>query len=179
MINFPVTLLCGEVRMTQFVFKNSGKTALRNLYISCSKPECFSLDGQTINGDAYLKEAIYEMIDGGSMLHSTADISSPDSLQEVVKVPLESDLLQPNAEISVPIWIHGTSHPGVHELDFLFYYEPLNPLPCVPYRVMHQTVRLQTLATLSLSAGVRITSTDCFKADDDVIEESTQDRYTH
>lgn len=153
--------------MTQFVFKNSGKTALKNLHISCNKPECFSLDDQSFSGDPYSKEAIYEMIDGSTIMHSSADIFSPDSVREVVKVPLENDLLPPNAEISVPIWIHGTSTAGVHELDFLFYYEPINQLPDVPYRVMHQTVRLQTLSTLNLSAGLRRTSADFFNIENE------------
>ena len=149
--------------MTQFVFKNSGKTALKSLHISCNRPECFSLDGQSFDGDTYSKDAIYEMIDGGSTHHSTAENLSPESVREIVKVPLENGLLQPNAEISVPVWIHGMSTPGVHELDFLFYYEPLNHVRDIPYRVMHQTVRLQTLSTLNLSAGKRQTSTDFFK----------------
>lgn len=163
MINFPVTLLCGEVRLTHFLFKNTGRTALRNLYISCNRPECFSLDVRPFDGDTYSKDAIYELFDGGSIHHSYADIPAPDSLREVVKVPLENDLLQPNAEISVPIWIHGIPISGVHELDFLFYYEPSNHVPDVPYRVMHQTVRLQTLSTLELFARSCQTSADHFK----------------
>ena len=163
MINFPVTLLCGEVRLTQFVFRNIGRTALKNLYISCNRPECFSLDGQMSNSDMIPKDAIYETFDGGPIHHSVADIPAPDSQQRTVKVPLEYDLLQPNAEISVPIWIHGISTSGVHELDFLFYYEPQNHVPDIPYRVLYQTVRLQTLSTLELFVRLRQSSTDHFK----------------
>jgi len=163
MINFPVTLLCGEVRLTQFVFRNIGRTALKNLYISCNRPECFSLDGQMSDSDMIPKDAIYETFDGGPIHHSVADIPAPDSQQRTVKVPLEYDLLQPNAEISVPIWIHGISTSGVHELDFLFYYEPQNHVPDIPYRVLYQTVRLQTLSTLELFVRLRQSSTDHFK----------------
>ena len=162
MVNFPITLLCGEVRLTQFVFKNTGRTALKNLYISCNRPECFSLDCQSFDGDSYLKDAIYEMFDGKSIHHSCADIVAPNFLRGVVKVPLENDLLQPNVEISIPIWIHGIPTAGVHELDFLFYYEPSNHVPHIPYRVMHQTVRLQTLSTLDLFGKLRQTSADHF-----------------
>eukprot|EP00795_Rhopilema_esculentum_P001366 gene1366-15771_t len=163
MVNFPVTLLCGEVRLTQFVFKNSGKTPLKNLYISCNKPESFSVDMQLMSEDLKSKDNIYKTVDGNSMKHSAAEILSPGTAEQVIKVPLEDEVLLPNAEIIVPVWIHGTSTPGVHELDFLFYYEPVNPVPGVPYRVTQQTIRLQTLATLNLSAAVKKSSASFFK----------------
>ena len=164
MINFPVTLLCGEVRMTQFVFKNTGKTAMKNLYISCNRPECFSLDTQSFYESLNSKDTIYAMVDGGNVQHSSADRLLQKNDNEVVKVPLENGVLLPNAEISVPVWIHGIAIPGVHELDYLFYYEPVNKIPEIHYRVMHQTVRIQTLATLNLSAGIRKSSAGFFKS---------------
>lgn len=174
MINFPITLLCGEVRMTQFIFKNTGKTAMKNLYISCNRPECFSLDTQSFFEDLNSKDTIYEMLDGGNVQHSSADKLLQKNNNEIVKVPLENGVLLPNAEISIPVWIHGISIPGVHELDYLFYYEPVNKIPEIHYRVMHQTVRIQTLATLNLSAGVRRSSAGFFKSK---MGDGTSERY--
>eukprot|EP00794_Sanderia_malayensis_P018865 gene18865-20765_t len=168
MMNFPVTLLCGEVRMTQFVFKNEGKMALKNLHIYCNHPENSCIDKQSTTEDINSKESIYELVDKESVRHSLFDNTCDVDLESPLNVPLRNGLLLPGEEISVPVWIHGIATPGVHELDYLFYYEPEKPTSAVPYRVLHQTVRLQTLATLNLSACVRKSSSELFPTMDEV-----------
>ena len=153
--------------MTQFVFKNEGKMSLKNLHISCNHPDVFSLDTQLTPEEISFKDSTYEMLDGGSARHSPITQLASTRMNKPVQVLLDNDQLPPNAEISVPVWIHGIATPGVHELDFLFYYEPLDRTPGVQYRVLHQTVRIQTLATLNVSASVRTSSSRFFRKEID------------
>ncbi len=162
--------------MTQFVFKNEGKMALKNLYIHCNHPQNSCIDTQSTNEDINTKESIYEMLDKGNLWHSSVDNLACSDLETPLKVPLPNGLLLPGDEISVPVWIHGIATPGVHELDYLFYYEPAESTASVPYRVLHQTVRIQTLVTLNLSACVRRSSSSFFPMKDGM-EDFDSERY--
>ncbi len=153
--------------MTQFVFKNDGKVGLKNLHIYCNHPQSLSIDTQSTTDDINSKDSIYEMLDGGRVHHSHIKNISCQDNERPVKVPLKNEVLLPGEEISVPVWIHGITSPGVHELDFIFYYESVESRTDVPYRVLHQTVRIQTLATLSLSACVKKSSSSFFSPNED------------
>lgn len=41
----------------------------------------------------------------------------------VVDIPLPDSVLQPGASVQLPLWLRGPDHEGVHEINFLFYYE--------------------------------------------------------
>ena len=47
---------------------------------------------------------------------------------QVISVPFPGDgVLQPGQTVSLPVWLRGNDIGGVHEVDFLFYYEPATP----------------------------------------------------
>ena len=50
------------------------------------------------------------------------------STPKVTTVPFPGDgVLQPGQTVALPVWLRGNDIGGVHEIDFLFYYEPVVP----------------------------------------------------
>jgi len=140
MNDLPVTLLCGEVQKCSFTFKNIGKIGLKNLYVTCNIPECFAF-GKRDSQLSTLDENI---------LKNSNCISEKN-----VCIDLDDGILQPKSEITLPVWIYGLEKCGIHEIYFLFYYEPVEQIKKAPYRLLQQMVRLQTLSTLSLKLEER------------------------
>ena len=124
-----MTLLCGEIYETTLSMKNNGVLGAKNIYIVCSRTSFFSL-GTTSNINF-------------SMLNSYKK-------NNILKVPI--DQLSPGEQVIFPIYLYGIEGAGVHEIDFVFYYEPVECVKLVPYRILHHTLHIQTLSTLSLSA---------------------------
>lgn len=42
---------------------------------------------------------------------------------DVIDVPLPNSVLLPGASVQLPMWLRGPDEEGVHEINFLFYYE--------------------------------------------------------
>ena len=143
--------------MTQFVFKNIGQMSIKNIHATCNRSECLSFGFTSSENDNESKDQIYETSVDLKQKHEAIDGSMLSKLNPsgVMKVPLPEDTLFPGAEVFIPVWIHGINQPGVHELDFLFYYEPVETVHKLPYRVVHQTVRIQTLSTMNVTATMR------------------------
>jgi hypothetical protein len=54
--------------------------------------------------------------------------SKPYKLNQVTRVPLPGNgVLNPGQSVSLPVWLRGNDIGGVHEVDLLFYYEPVKP----------------------------------------------------
>lgn len=54
------------------------------------------------------------------MLVSAEDFSQ---LSSVMDIPIEGSTLQPGESTQLPLWLRGPDQEGVHEINFLFYYE--------------------------------------------------------
>ena len=55
-----------------------------------------------------------------------SSICDTNSSNSVVNIPVPNAVLKPGEVVSVPLWLRGNDIGGVHEVDFLFYYEPVN-----------------------------------------------------
>lgn len=47
------------------------------------------------------------------------------TVSSVLDISLPSGTLQPKSTVSVPAWIRGNDIGGIHEINFTFYYEPV------------------------------------------------------
>ena len=151
MKDLPVTLLCGEVQKCSFIFKNTGQIPLKNLYLISNKLDYFSF-GENID-KCYALE--------GNFINT---INKPKT-KDIIQIPLDENILVSNNEIEIPVNIYGLDNSGVHELDLLFYYEPLETIKGVPYRLLQQMIRIQTLNTLQVATSWRDTSANIFLKD--------------
>lgn len=141
MNDLPVTLLCGEVQRASFSFKNIGSVPLKNLHLICSCPQAFSFEGVSMKWDYVTTEA------NEKYLKITDNAKNCD----ILKIPLNKDMLCPDEMLTIPVSVYGSMTPGVHELYFLFYYEPAANVTKVAYRLVQQMIRIQTLSTITVT----------------------------
>lgn len=151
MKDLPVTLLCGEVQKCSFIFKNTGQIPLKKLYLISNKLDYFSF-GENIDKCYTLEDNFINTI-------------NKPKTKDIIQIPLDDNILVSNNEIEIPVNIYGLDNSGVHELDLLFYYEPLETIKGVPYRLLQQMIRIQTLNTLQVATSWRDTSANIFLKD--------------
>lgn len=137
-INFPTGLLCGEIRKTYVEFMNVGKCPLTGVKVVSKRPEFFTFGGSStiltpLSPSASEHCSAYKTV----VKHSTSLYSltsSADSSDfgvgtgcqpEVIDVPLPDSVLLPGASVQLPMWLRGPDEEGVHEINFLFYYESI------------------------------------------------------
>lgn len=154
--DFPEALLCGEVHCVEVQFFNVGTVPLRNLRVAASNPDFFTFGcGPSMELPKY--PYTYQMHSGDDVQHSR--ILSIDSRQsflslpQVTRIPFPGDgTLQPGQTLSVPVWLRGNDIGGVHEVDFLFYYEPVTARTQVRYRVLRHRAVVNMVESLSVRA---------------------------
>ena len=133
---------------------------MKNLHVICNQPHYFSYGkplNDNINDDSNdkFRNNNYNLTtseNGRSIMTINEKILSRDN--DIVKIPLENDRLMPGAEITLPVYVYGIEPSGVHEINFIFYYEP-DGIKEVPYRLVQQVIRLQTLSSLNMSLSTR------------------------
>ena len=145
MSNLPTNLLCGETQTAHFTLKNTGQETMKNVYLVCSCPRSFAFKSQCTN-----EKSRYNVKDD---LITVEDMNR--EFKGIVKVPLSDNKLLPGDEVTMEVSVYGALTPGVHEIYFLFYYEPLELVKNVPYRLIQQMVCIQTLSTLNVSTSVQ------------------------
>ncbi|XP_036613610.1 trafficking protein particle complex subunit 8 isoform X1 [Trichosurus vulpecula] len=165
-INFPTGLLCGEIRKAYVEFVNVSKCPLTGLKVVSKRPEFFTFGGNTAvltplspsaseNCSAY-KTVVADSTSGATALTSSA--SSVDfglgSQPEVIHVPLPDSILLPGASVQLPMWLRGPDEEGVHEINFLFYYESIKKQPNICHRVLRHTAVICTSRSLNVRATV-------------------------
>ncbi|GFR74415.1 trafficking protein particle complex subunit 8 [Elysia marginata] len=178
-LDFPESLLCGEVQCIEVEFTNKGKSPLHGLRVTSSHPRFFTF-GLFPNGTNTTSTApqqpqpptakypfVYQMRAPhcgaiGPSLTSTVSTSiiggsgyQPSA--DVLNIPLsdcQEGQLMPGQEVKLPMWIRGDDIGGVHEVDFLFYYEPVKSLSTVKHRVVHHQAVLNTVESLSVRTTV-------------------------
>lgn len=146
MSDLPVTLLCGEVQRASFTFKNIGSVPLKSVHLVCSCPQAFSFDGEAITWDYVATDNPEEKV---------LKIMNNTSNCDILKLPLNEDVLCPGEVLTIPVSVYGLTTPGVHELYFLFYYEPAESISKVKYRLVQQMIRMQTLSTMTVNTSVQ------------------------
>lgn len=134
--DFPESLLCGEVRCIEIEFTNAGKSPLQSLRITSTHPRFFTFGR---NSELPKYPYVYQMwASQCSSLSSTltSTVTGREeflSLPDVLNVPLPKGELNPGETVSLPMWLRGDDIGGIHEVDLMFYYEPLKHPSSVRY----------------------------------------------
>ncbi|KAK1172840.1 trafficking protein particle complex subunit 8-like isoform X1 [Acipenser oxyrinchus oxyrinchus] len=168
-INFPTGLLCGEIRKAHVEFVNVSKVLLTGLKVASKHPEFFTFGSNTAaltpqspkaseNCSAY-KTIVTDSTSACTALTSLVSpvdfgMSSRNSSLGVIDIPLPDSVLLPGASIQLPLWLRGPDKEGVHEINFLFYYESANKVSKLSHRVLRHTAVICTSRSLSVRATV-------------------------
>nr|KAF6331240.1 trafficking protein particle complex 8 [Myotis myotis] len=167
-IHFPTGLLCGEIRKAYVEFVNVSKCPLTGLKVVCKRPEFFTFGGNTtaltpLSPSASENCSAYKTVVTESTSVCTALTSSASSVDfgigigsqpEVIPVPLPDTVLLPGASVQLPLWLRGPDEEGVHEINFLFYYESVKKLPKIRHRILRHTAVICTSRSLNARATV-------------------------
>ncbi|XP_077348740.1 trafficking protein particle complex subunit 8 isoform X2 [Lithobates pipiens] len=167
-INFPTGLLCGEIRKAHVEFVNVSKCPLTGLRVVSKRPEFFTFGSNTealtplspaasVNCSAY-KTVVTDSTSGCSVLTSSinpVDFGFASGKQPgVVEIPLTDSVLAPGASVQLPLWLRGPDQEGVHEINFLFYYESTEKQSKMRHRVLRHTAVICTSKSLNVRASV-------------------------
>ncbi|KYO26171.1 trafficking protein particle complex subunit 8 isoform B [Alligator mississippiensis] len=167
-INFPTGLLCGEIRKAYVEFVNVSKCPLTALKVVSKHPEFFTFGGNTailtpLSPSASENCSAYKTVVTDSTSLHTALLSSASSgdfgvgtgsQPEVIHVPLLDSVLLPGASVQLPMWLRGPDEEGVHEINFLFYYESIRKHSKMCHRVLRHTAVICTSRSLNVRATV-------------------------
>uniref|UniRef100_A0A5F9DKT2 Trafficking protein particle complex subunit 8 n=1 Tax=Oryctolagus cuniculus TaxID=9986 RepID=A0A5F9DKT2_RABIT len=135
-IHFPTGLLCGEIRKAYVEFVNVSKCPLTGLKVVSKRPEFFTF---------------------GALISSASSVDFDigiGSQPEVIPVPLPDAVLLPGASVQLPMWLRGPDEEGVHEINFLFYYESVKRQPKIRHRILRHTAVICTSRSLNVRATV-------------------------
>uniref|UniRef100_A0A3Q3WQF8 Uncharacterized protein n=1 Tax=Mola mola TaxID=94237 RepID=A0A3Q3WQF8_MOLML len=163
-LQFPTALLCGEIRKAYVEVCNVSGVALCGLRVISTHPDFFTFGSKSAplstihptsaeNNSAYQTFATPLQPDlvASEMLVSAEDFSQPS---DVIDIPIEGNTLQPGESTQLPLWLRGPDQEGVHEINFLFYYENIdkgNKNRC--HRVLRHTVFICASRSLSVQAS--------------------------
>uniref|UniRef100_A0A8D2HNC3 Trafficking protein particle complex subunit 8 n=1 Tax=Urocitellus parryii TaxID=9999 RepID=A0A8D2HNC3_UROPR len=167
-IHFPTGLLCGEIRKAYVEFVNVSKCPLTALKVVSKRPEFFTFGGNTavltpLSPSASENCSAYKTVVTDSTSVCTALTSSASSVDfgigigsqpEVIPVPLPDTVLLPGASVQLPMWLRGPDEEGVHEINFLFYYESVKKQPKIRHRILRHTAVICTSRSLNVRATV-------------------------
>ncbi|XP_078543490.1 trafficking protein particle complex subunit 8 isoform X1 [Lissotriton helveticus] len=165
-INFPTGLLCGEVRKAYVEFVNVSKCPLKNLKVVSKCPEFFTFGSSTspltpLSPSTSENCSAYKTVVTDSTSECTALLSSAAPLEfgvgsriqaEVIDIPLTDSVLSPGASVQLPLWLRGPDEEGVHEINFLFYYESTEKQSKMSHRVLRHTAVVCTSRSLNIQA---------------------------
>ncbi|XP_005372804.1 PREDICTED: trafficking protein particle complex subunit 8 isoform X2 [Chinchilla lanigera] len=167
-IHFPTGLLCGEIRKAYVEFANVSSCPLTGLKVVSKRPEFFTFGGNTaaltpLSPSASENCSAYKTVVTDSASVCTALTSSASSVDfgigigsqpEVIPVPLPDTVLLPGASVQLPMWLRGPDEEGVHEINFLFYYESVKKQPKIRHRILRHTAVICTSRSLNVKATV-------------------------
>ncbi|KAL0613451.1 Trafficking protein particle complex subunit 8, partial [Plecturocebus cupreus] len=167
-IHFPTGLLCGEIRKAYVEFVNVSKCPLTGLKVVSKRPEFFTFGGNTavltpLSPSASENCSAYKTVVTDATSVCTALVSSASSVDfgigtgsqpEVIPVPLPDTVLLPGASVQLPMWLRGPDEEGVHEINFLFYYESVKKQPKIRHRILRHTAIICTSRSLNVRATV-------------------------
>ncbi|XP_050396209.1 trafficking protein particle complex subunit 8 isoform X1 [Patella vulgata] len=147
--DFPDALLCGEVHCIEIEFTNCGRSPLRTLKLTTSHPE-FCTFG--VGSDLPKYPYVYQQRSSKTDTSMCDKIDKKDffNVSNVLDILLSDNVLKPGETISLPMWLRGNDIGGVHEVDFLFYYEPLTHQSKIKYRILRHRAIINTVESLSV-----------------------------
>lgn len=160
-LQFPTALLCGEIRKAYVEFCNVSGVALCGLRVASTHPAFFTFGSQATtplsptsaeNCSAYKTLATPLQLDSEApeSLVSAEDFSQPSG---VIEIPIDGSTLQPGESTQLPLWLRGPDQEGVHEINFLFYYESTEKGLKISHRVLRHTVFICASRSLSIQAS--------------------------
>uniref|UniRef100_A0A672YVX3 Trafficking protein particle complex 8 n=1 Tax=Sphaeramia orbicularis TaxID=375764 RepID=A0A672YVX3_9TELE len=162
-LKFPTALLCGEIRKAYIEFCNVSAVALCGLRVASTHPSFFTFGSQVTtpvspnsaeNCSAYKTLAKPPGSQTGSgaaeILVSAEDFSQAPG---VIEIPISGGTLQPGGSTQLPLWLRGPDQEGVHEINFLFYYENTEKGGKISHRVLRHTVFICASRSLSVQAS--------------------------
>uniref|UniRef100_A0A4W5KU92 Trafficking protein particle complex subunit 8 n=1 Tax=Hucho hucho TaxID=62062 RepID=A0A4W5KU92_9TELE len=179
-LQFPTALLCGEIRKAYVEFCNVSRVPLCGLRVASTHPDFFTFGSSSLvtpltplsptsfeNCSAYKTLATPPGATPGSVtavtLVSAADfgsggeggggVSGPGTGgKRVAEIPLGEGTLTPGESTQLPLWLRGPDQEGVHEINFLFYYESAEKGGKISHRVLRHTVFICASRSLSVRA---------------------------
>uniref|UniRef100_A0AAQ5XV18 Trafficking protein particle complex 8 n=1 Tax=Amphiprion ocellaris TaxID=80972 RepID=A0AAQ5XV18_AMPOC len=163
-LQFPTALLCGEIRKAYVEFCNVSGVALCGLRVASTHPDFFTFGSQATtpltpispnsaeNCSAYktLATALQPGSVASEVLVSADDFSQPSG---VIEIPIDGNTLQSGESTQLPLWLRGPDEEGVHEINFLFYYESTEKGLKISHRVLRHTVFICASRSLSVQAS--------------------------
>ncbi|XP_073673155.1 trafficking protein particle complex subunit 8 isoform X3 [Garra rufa] len=162
-INFPTGLLCGEIRKAWVEFVNVSAVPLTGLRVASTHPEFFTFGGAAsdltpVTPTAAEHCSAYKTV---AMPPSEATVAlvSPAAFgvtsgdrPVVAEIPLSRGVLGPGEALQIPLWLRGPDREGVHEINFLFYYESIEKTAKLSHRVLRHTAFICASRSLSVRA---------------------------
>ncbi|XP_054880101.1 trafficking protein particle complex subunit 8 isoform X2 [Poeciliopsis prolifica] len=163
-LQFPTALLCGEIRKAYVEFCNVSAVALCGLRVASTHPDFFTFGSQSTapftlpssrSAENYSAFVTFPTpLQPGSMSSETL-VSAPACSQPsgVTEIPIHGSTLQPGQSVQLPLWLRGPDQEGVHEINFLFYYENTEKGLKISHRVLRHTVFICASRSLSVQAS--------------------------
>uniref|UniRef100_A0A8C6WLH7 Trafficking protein particle complex 8 n=1 Tax=Neogobius melanostomus TaxID=47308 RepID=A0A8C6WLH7_9GOBI len=160
-LHFPSALLCGEIRKAYIEFCNMSSVGLRGLRVVSTHPTFFTFGSSSSphtpdtpvtphsaqNCSAYKTVVASEPQQPPHVLVAAQDFLQPSS---IISIPIEGGILKPGASMQLPLWLRGPDKEGVHEINFLFYYESTEKGGKISHRVLRHTVFICSSRSLSV-----------------------------
>uniref|UniRef100_A0A8C5G6M8 Trafficking protein particle complex 8 n=1 Tax=Gouania willdenowi TaxID=441366 RepID=A0A8C5G6M8_GOUWI len=164
-LQFPTALLCGEIRKAYVEFSNVSAVALSGLRVASTHPEFFTFGSEAttpmtpLSPTAAENNSSYQTVATppqqgcvtSDVLLSAEDSAHPSA---VMDIPIKGGILKPGESTQLPLWLRGLDTDGVHEINFLFYYESSEKSCRIRNRIHHHRVLRHTVficASRSLS----------------------------
>ncbi|XP_056336696.1 trafficking protein particle complex subunit 8 isoform X1 [Danio aesculapii] len=162
-INFPTGLLCGEIRKAWVEFVNVSGVPLTGLRVASTHPEFFTFGSATSDltpvtptaaehCSAYKTVATAPSQASVSLVSPAAFGVSNIDRPMVAEIPLSRGVLGPGDALQIPLWLRGPDREGVHEINFLFYYESTEKAAKLSHRVLRHTAFICASRSLSVRA---------------------------
>ncbi|KAL6108631.1 trappc8 [Pungitius sinensis] len=161
-LQFPTALLCGEIRKAYVEFCNVSAVALCGLRVASTHPDFFTFGSRGLTPltpvsptsaescSAYKTSTRQPGSVASEMLVSAGDFSQPSGVMEI---PIDGSTLLPGESTQLPLWLRGPDHEGVHEINFLFYYQSTEKGMKISHRVLRHTVFICASRSLSVQAS--------------------------
>uniref|UniRef100_A0A8C2A3Y8 Trafficking protein particle complex 8 n=1 Tax=Cyprinus carpio TaxID=7962 RepID=A0A8C2A3Y8_CYPCA len=162
-INFPTGLLCGEIRKAWVEFVNVSAVPLTGLRVASTHPEFFTFGSATSDltpvtptaaehCSAYKTVAMPPSVATVSLVSPAVFGVTSGDQPVVAEIPLSRGVLGPGEALQIPLWLRGPDREGVHEINFLFYYESTEKTAKLSHRVLRHTAFICASRSLSVRA---------------------------
>ncbi|XP_057208656.1 trafficking protein particle complex subunit 8 isoform X5 [Triplophysa rosa] len=162
-INFPTGLLCGEIRKAWVEFVNVSAVPLTGLRVASTHPEFFTFGSATSDltpvtptaaehCSAYKTLATPPSVAAVALVSPAAFGVTGGDRPAVTEIPLSRGVLGPGEALQIPLWLRGPDQEGVHEINFLFYYESTEKTAKLSHRVLRHTAFICASRSLSVRA---------------------------